>query len=260
LTKLACFLPSEALDRFGVCDFACFANMHLRHSVTCILTGQNNMMQGRQVLAVPQACVASDVLLSFAAQLCWHDERQVAKPSIFTSGHASFLSEPLYNVALARGNALQIGRSACLSQYTGRVNVLQCQAVDGCAGREGRDWGGGRDLAPVRLPHHGGRRIHGVRVHSCSVVTCALQRICGFMPSMVAIMFITCQPHAWCRINLQTVQNHAGFVAMEVSTISFDPADSDATRLLKSLAVQFAWAGGLHGTCPSAHGRPTRRK
>lgn len=55
--------------------------------------------------------------------------------------------------------------------------------------------------------------------------------------------------HACCRVELQTVRNHAEFVARDVSNIKFDPADSDATLLLKSLAVQFAFAGERHGVC-----------
>ena len=48
------------------------------------------------------------------------------------------------------------------------------------------------------------------------------------------------------------MKNHAEFVARDVSKIKFDPADSDATRLLKSLAVQFAFAGEQHGGCNPA--------
>jgi hypothetical protein len=66
-------------------------------------------------------------------------------------------------------------------------------------------------------------------------------------------LFIGCRSpdsrhaHPCCRLDLHTVRDHAQFVARDVSTIKFDPADSDATQLLKSLAVQFAFAGEHHG-------------
>ena len=68
---------------------------------------------------------------------------------------------------------------------------------------------------------------------------------------LAAVVLTACHPHACCRVELQTVKNHAEFVARDVSKINFDPADSDATRLLKSLAVQFAFAGEYCGVCNS---------
>lgn len=53
------------------------------------------------------------------------------------------------------------------------------------------------------------------------------------------------------RIELQTVKDHAKVAAMDVSKITFGPTDSDAALLLKSLAVQFAFAG----ECPCTSSR-----
>lgn len=59
------------------------------------------------------------------------------------------------------------------------------------------------------------------------------------------------------RIELQTVKNHAEVTALDTAKITFDPADGDAATLLKSLAVQFAFAGEMAevqtATCHCRH-------
>ncbi len=47
------------------------------------------------------------------------------------------------------------------------------------------------------------------------------------------------------RIELRTVEDHATAVGANVdaSTITYDDADSDASKLLKALAVLFAFSG-----------------